>query len=290
MSPNDLSFPSSPSAMPARNLRFFNADIAHRWYMDGDPVRSAFFTALSATFPLGERFFIDSVREWRGVVDPSRHAEVDAFVVQEALHTREHLVYNDLIAAAGYDTSAMTDRTRDVLAPSRAGSALGRLGLTMALEHFTALFAHAVLTRPELLAGAPEDVRSLWRWHAMEEIEHKAVAFDVFVNVTASWPSYRRYGFRVWTLVEASRVLGAVVARNMGDLYAQDGLSQSRTWWKTLRFFFGWHGVVTRLLGGYAAWLRPGFHPWQIDDLELAQQVAAEIDASRDPTLAEDGV
>lgn len=272
-------FRPGTGAMPARNVRFFGSDLAHRWYMGGDPVRSAFFTALSGTFPLGERFFIDSVRQWRGAADPGLAAQVDAFIVQEALHTREHLVCNELIATAGYDAAQLTERTHRVLAPYRAAPRIRQLGLTIALEHFTALFAHAVLTRPELLSGAPSEVRSLWRWHAMEEIEHKAVAFDVFECATASWPRYRRYAFRVRALAEATGVLASVVARNMADLFAQDGLPQPATLLLALRYFFGWRGVVTRMAGGYLSWLRPGFHPWQHDDLALAQQVAREMPA-----------
>jgi hypothetical protein len=263
--------------MPARNLRFFDNDVQQRWYMGSDPVRSAFFSALSATFPLGERFLIDSVRPWQGALKPKLAAEVKAFIVQEALHTREHLVCNELIAATGYDADAMEQRTRDVLAPYVAAPILRQLGLTMALEHFTALFAHAVLSRPALLEGAPPEVRSLWRWHAMEEIEHKAVAFDVFLAVTAGWSRSRRYRFRARALVEATWVLTSVVARNMTDLFRQDGLPQVATWRRAIGYFFGWRGVLTRMVGGYLVWLRPGFHPWQHDDLALAQAVAGDL-------------
>ena len=268
---------SAQRAMPARNLRFFDKAMARRWYMGGDPVSSAFFSALSATFPLGERFFIDSVRPWQGLLGPKLAGEVTAFIVQEALHTREHLVCNELIAATGYDASGMEARTRAVLAPYRVTAAERQLGLTIALEHFTALFARAVLTRPELLDGAPAEVRALWRWHAMEEIEHKAVAFDVFDAISASWSRPRRYAFRMRALVEASWVLMSVVARNMTDLFRQDGLPQLATWARAIGYFFGWRGVLTRMIGGYMAWLRPGFHPWQHDDLALAQAVAQEL-------------
>jgi hypothetical protein len=268
---------SPPHAMPARNIRFFDDPIAQRWYMGRDPVRSAFFSALSATFPLGEQFFIDSVRPWQGALEAKLAGEVNAFIVQEALHTREHLVCNELIAATGYAAAAMEERTREVLAPYRKASSLRQLGLTIALEHFTALFAHAVLTRPELLEDAPAEVVALWRWHAMEEIEHKAVAFDVFMAVTSRWSRLRRYAFRTRALVEATWVLMSVVARNMTDLFAQDDLPQPATWKRAIGYFFGWRGVLTRMAGGYFAWLRPGFHPWQHDDLAIAQAVARDL-------------
>ncbi len=260
-----------------RNLSFFSAPVADRWYMGGDPVPSAFFSALSATFPLGEKFFIDSVRRFRNDVGLALAGEVDAFIVQEALHTREHLAFNRLVADVGYDTAAMTQRTREALAPFRLGPASRQLGLTMALEHFTALFAHEVLVNADRLRSAPADIRALWRWHAMEEIEHKAVAFDVFAVISASWTRRRRYAFRVRAMAQATRVLLSVVARNMDDLFAQDELPRWATWMRASRYLFGRRGVLTTMVPDYLRWFRPGFHPWQNNDAALARAVADEL-------------
>lgn len=263
--------------MPARDLRFCAAPVGPRWYMAGDPVSSIFLSALSATFPLGEKFFIDSVRRQRIAVDATLGAQIDAFVVQEAFHTREHLAFNRLVADTGYATQALTDRTRAVLRPFRARAPLRQLGLTMALEHFTALFAHEVLTRHSRLAAAPAPVRALWRWHAMEEIEHKAVAFDTFAAVTRHWPRAACYAFRARAMIEATRVIASAVAGNMDDLFAQDRLPRWRTWARALHYFFGRHGVLTSMARGYCAWFRPGFHPWDIDDRALVDAVARDL-------------
>jgi predicted metal-dependent hydrolase len=263
--------------MPARDLRFCENAVAERWYMGGDSVPSAFLSALSATFPLGEKFFIDSVRRFSGKVHGKLAEDLKAFVVQEAFHTREHLAFNKLVGDTGYSTTAMTQRTRDVLRPFRSKSALRQLGLTMALEHFTALFAHEVLTRKCRLASAPDYVRALWRWHAMEEIEHKAVAFDTFVAATIHWSSTRRYAFRCRVMVDATQVLLSVVARNMNDLFVQDRLPRLATWLTAIRYFFGVNGVLTSMAPAYLAWFRPGFQPWDIDDRALVDQVAQEL-------------
>ena len=270
----------SSGAMPARDIRFFTTAVGTRWYMGGDPVPSAFLSALSATFPLGEKFFIDSVRRFAGSVGTPLAREIDAFVVQEAFHTREHLAFNRLVADTGYATEGLTARTRAVLQPFRGKSALRQLGLTMALEHFTALFAHEVLTRHRRLAPAPAEVRALWRWHAMEEIEHKAVAFDTFMAATRTWSRAGRYAFRAVAMIEATWVLLSVVARNMDDLFEQDGLPRLATWARGLRYFFGWGGVLTSMLAPYLAWFRPGFRPWDIDDRALVRAVASELPPS----------
>ena len=54
----------------------------------------------------------------------------------------------------------------------------------MALEHFTAILAHELLADPRHLAGADRETADLWRWHACEEIEHKGVAYDTWLNAT----------------------------------------------------------------------------------------------------------
>ena len=52
--------------------------------------------------------------------------------------------------------------------------------MTAAYEHFTAVLATGMLTHPEWLAGTSAELALLWRWHAVEESEHKAVAFDLY--------------------------------------------------------------------------------------------------------------
>jgi predicted metal-dependent hydrolase len=264
--------------IPARDLRFCEKAVAQRWYMGSEPVPSAFLSALSATFPLGEKFFIDSVRRFSSKVQGKLAEDIRAFVVQEAFHTREHLAFNKLVGDTGYSTTAMTERTRGILRPFRSKSALCQLGLTMALEHFTALFAHEVLTQECRLASAPDHVCALWRWHAMEEIEHKAVAFDTFVAATRHWSSIRRYAFRCRVMMDATRVLVSVVARNMDDLFVQDRLPRLATWLNAIRYFFGVNGVLTSMAPAYLAWFRPGFQPWDIDDRALVYQVAEELE------------
>src|SRR4029079_15061731 len=58
---------------------------------------------------------------------------------------------------------------------------ISNLALTAALEHFTATLAELLLTDEDARAmfGEPA-ARDLFVWHALEESEHKAGAFDVY--------------------------------------------------------------------------------------------------------------
>jgi predicted metal-dependent hydrolase len=167
-----------------RDLRVDRNARNARWWHGGDPVATAYFNALSAAFPQGETFFIESVRRYRDSVHEPLREQIAAFVQQESMHTREHVVFNKLLHTAGYDTTAMDAQTRRRVDEARARPPIVKLALTVALEHFTAIMAHALLTEREPLPGASEDIVRLWQWHAIEEIEHKAVAYDTFVAVT----------------------------------------------------------------------------------------------------------
>src|SRR3954471_13024454 len=108
-SPADLTITSRP-------LKVDRGVKSSRWWHGNDPVATAFFNALSATFPQGEMFFIDSVRRYRDQAEPQLRDQIDRFIQQEAMHTREHVAFNRLIKDAGYDTAAMDAYTRTRMA------------------------------------------------------------------------------------------------------------------------------------------------------------------------------
>jgi predicted metal-dependent hydrolase len=140
-------------------------------------------------FPDGEDFFVRSVRHFRDqITDPELKRQVAGFIGQEAVHGREHRVFNDRLDELGYPTKRVERITKRGLAMrERALSAKSNLAATAALEHFTATLAELVLSSEETrdLFGH-EAVRDLFVWHALEESEHKAVAFDVYKAVGGS--------------------------------------------------------------------------------------------------------
>ncbi len=255
-----------------RNIAFFRDGGAARWWLNGDPVATAFYNALSATFPEGERFFMDSVRRFRGEASGELAEQIVAFTRQEAMHTREHLAFNRLAADHGYDVAAMEARTRARLQFARSRTPLQQLAATVALEHFTAILAHALLADPRHLQGAEPRVAALWRWHAIEEVEHKAVAFDAFRLASRRLPAFRRWHIRFWAMVVATVLLFRVVAGNMGDFLRQDGIGTRRALGASLRLLWIRPGLLRQIFLPYLSWFRPGFHPWDHDDRALLRQ------------------
>jgi len=165
------------------------AQLPKHFAADGDLIMSHLMASLSAVFPDGEDFFVRSVRSYRDrITDPDLKRQVTGFIGQESVHGREHRALNDRLAELGYPVKQGEAITRwglelreKVLPP------MSNLAATAALEHFTATLAELVLTNPEMRAtAAPGPVHDLFLWHALEESEHKAVAFDVYKAVGGS--------------------------------------------------------------------------------------------------------
>jgi uncharacterized protein len=259
-----------------RNISFGHVAQKRPW-LNNDPVASAFFNALSLTFPQGERFFMDSVRRYKAQLPPALAAQAQAFVTQEALHTREHVAFNRQVAEQGYDVDALEARTRSRLAIARSRPHHVQLAVTIALEHFTAILAHALLTNDRHLDGANNEAKALWRWHAIEEIEHKAVAFDTFRSVHEKTHPLIRWQIRCWTMILATMILCDVIGRNMADLLKQDGVTGWRAWSGAMRYLWFKPGVIPQISGLYLSYFKPGFHPWSHDDRALIQNVDRDL-------------
>jgi predicted metal-dependent hydrolase len=269
---------STPTSTPAdltitpRDLRLDRNARNARWWHGGDPVATAYFNALSASFPQGETFFIDAVRRYWDRTEGKLQQQIEAFIQQEAAHTREHVAFNRLIKAAGYDTSTMDAETRRRLDIARSRHPVVQLAITVALEHFTAIMAHSLLTEKDPLPGAPAEVLRLWQWHAIEEVEHKAVAFDTFLAVTREMSSFRRWALRSHVMLLISLEFWYSNFQRMADFFRQDGINTPRTWWRVCKHLWFKPGMMRKIFLPYLSFYRPGFHPWDHNDRPLIRE------------------
>ncbi len=255
-----------------RDLRLDRNASNPRWWHGGDPVATAFFNALSASFPQGETFFIEAVRRYRDRGDARLQEQIAAFIQQEAAHTREHVVFNKLIKNAGYDTATMDAETRRRLDIARSRHPVAQLAITVALEHFTAIMANCLLTDKDPLPGAPPEVLRLWQWHAIEEVEHKAVAYDTFLAVTLKMPALKRWALRCNVMLLISAQFWYSNFQRMADFFRQDGINTPRTWWRVFTYLWFKPGMMRTIFLPYLSFFRPGFHPWDHDDGALVRE------------------
>jgi len=266
---------TSASRMPegmtleVRNIEFdLNKQLSKDW-LDNDPFKTAFFNALSMSFPAGERFFIDSVRHFRDKVkDPKLKQEISRFIGQEAMHSREHKKYNQMLCEArGYSQRTMEGRTE---AAVRLGekklSREGQLAMTCGVEHLTAILADKIL-KGWILSNVEPKIRSLWEWHAAEELEHKSVAFDVYMDIGGNYKARKRT-LRIFTVNFLLDLLA-----NTTYMLRKD----KKLWkWSTLKsgfnFLFAKGGVLREMRSDYLMYFDPGFHPWDDDNRDLLER------------------
>lgn len=267
-----------------RRMDFDFHEVPRHW-ADNNPVLTHFFNALSLTFPDGERFFVDSVRALRDrVTDKKRQEEISGFIGQEAMHSLEHNTFNDMLAGQGYEAQADAGQQYAKERIAGAQKYLGKkqqLAATAALEHITAILANGLLRDPDFIASLDPSVRDLWIWHAIEETEHKAVAYDLLQDVNDD------YRLRVSLFLTTTTALGAYAAAYTYAFLKKDGLHRNpRVLGKGLWSLFGWKGYLTRLIPDYLDYLRPGFHPWDEDNSDLIREWKAVLDKNREDTAA----
>jgi len=141
--------------------------------------------------------------------------------------------------------------------------------VTIALEHFTAMFAHEFLAHPEHFVGADSEQAELWRWHAVEEIEHKGVAYDTWLHATREWRRTKRWKLKARVMLYVTR--NFVVDRTAGalELMRQDGVTGLKAWRILLWHLWIRPGMFRKIAGAWLKFFLPGFHPWNEDDRHL---------------------
>lgn len=272
--------PARP-AIVSRSFRGVQAGDFRRHWVRGDQFATAFFNALSAVFPHGETFMIRTMIPWVDQLPEPLKSEAKAFIEQEAGHSREHIGMNKGLIEAGYDIEPLERRIRGFARFFEPASDVVKLTTTMCTEHFTAIIAAEILENDHHLDGAPEDIRELWIWHAVEEVEHKAVAYDVWQYATREWSAPRRWLMR--SAFMAAITTSFLVNRTAGqlELLRQDGMARWPAIKGVFRSGFGKGGIGRNILRPWLAFFRPGFHPWDVDDRLLLAKGEADLAVSK---------
>ena len=244
-----------------------------RYWLDNNYLISHTMNALSVLFPEGEQFFVDSVRAFRDQInDPKLKAEVRGFIGQEAMHSLEHIAMNQHVRDQGMPVEEMEKDLKVILDLARKLPKRHQLAVTCALEHITAMMADMLLERDDVREDMHETMRPLWVWHAIEETEHKAVAYDVFQQVGGT------YAERAFYQLFATAALGVVATWFTGRMVMKDRKNFSvkgaaKGMWR----MWGKDGAFSSLIPAWAEYFKPDFHPWDKDNSELIGRFKAQI-------------
>ena len=234
--------------------------VRRHWCGD-DAFRSAFFNALSMSFPVGEQFFIDSVRNGLKVLPADQQAawkdEVQGFIGQEATHRRIHGLFNAHLEQHGL-VNAWERRARERLKLMDGLDPRHGLAITAANEHFTALFAEWLLGQADFFQGTEPRLKTLWLWHSAEEAEHKSTAFDLYQALGGS---------EAWRLKWMRRVtvifLTDTLRQTVNNLRRDGSLWQWSTWTSAARFLLGRRGMLRSNFKPWRDYFHADFHPSQ---------------------------
>jgi predicted metal-dependent hydrolase len=273
--------------VPREKLNFgLDGDIPKYW-CDGDPFKSRFWDALSLIFPPGEKFFMTCVRDYRDqITDPKLIADVQSFNRQEAQHTLVHRQDNERLRRQGIDVDSLNryvDQLLNVKYRKRHSRA-HTLSLTAALEHFTSIIAHSLFDKRDVMKDADPRVRAMYAWHAIEEVEHKGVAYDVLVD-------HAKVGYfrRVLGLLHASIMFPMTIHMVQRRLFIEDGFSawqrvkllMKGSWW-----LFKPGGMLQPMAKHYWTYYKPGYHPWQESEQHGYQEWLRAFNLTNDPVKA----
>ncbi|HRO78853.1 metal-dependent hydrolase [Acinetobacter towneri] len=279
------------ASFPVRRMNF-NFDAVPEYWMNGNAGLTHFMTALSALFPAGEKFFIDSVRAVRYHPMLKDNAdlqkEISAFIGQEAMHTHEHVGFNASAQKFGHDVDTLDCYTDTVIQTTRKFMAklakpigitqkMVDLTATTALEHFTATIASQLLTNSHIQELMTDDtMKTMWLWHAIEENEHKAVAYDVFEGVFGK-------GLKVYALRTSSLVISMLTLFFVQNYFLWRLLKQDKQLnLENLRMIYRYayspsKGIITGMGKEMLFYFKPNFHPNDFDTTTLLNTWKAKL-------------
>lgn len=243
-----------------RKFAFEDLESVPQYWFAGNPIITHMENAFSILIPPGERFFIRSVRNYEDrATDPEMQGLIRAFVQQEGQHSSAHHEFNNSLKAFGIDVE------RERAYAARVMTSLEKilpkkmcLGATAFLEHLTAVGAHMLFQEPLITESMPEEMERFWRWHAAEELEHKAVAFDLFRLAGGG------YVLRVLSAIAAICLLALPFNKVVRRMMKEDGTKVTPEMRAQAR-------AINRKLAGpqlrmIAQYFKPSFHPWDFDD------------------------
>lgn len=250
-------------------------DVETPFFYQGNPCISAMWVGLSASFPQGEAEFIKATRFFEPqITDSILLDDVKKFTQQEAHHSFQHRQINKLFEDKGYQIQKLESFFKKELDKRAANwSPEKRLAHTVVVEHVTAVMAHYALTQEEKMAPFPASIRALFQWHAIEEIEHKSVTFDVYQHCVGKRGLLMRQYYHFvffefpFTVFMSSRFLLKQLGRKVT-------WAERKELWC---YLFGEAGLVSSVKSLYWMFRKPGFHPWDHDDSALVDSWKTQL-------------
>lgn len=274
------------SNLKVRNVKFKFDEVPKHWILNS-PIATHFVNSMHIVFPEGEKFFVRSVRRFANrIKDEQLKKDVNAFCGQEGIHAREHERFWDVMQEQGlkpelfanflkvtafsgkFSLENMFRKGLNSVSPELGDKFT--LSVTTALEHYTAILANALFHEPIATNDniAPQ-MLELLHWHASEEIEHKAVCFDVLKEVDDS------YILRISGMAAATLMLWGYIFTGQAMFYVIDKeknlvMMPAEMYILAKTIIFG--EIGRGFAKHYFDYFKKDFHPDNIDDRYLIDE------------------
>jgi predicted metal-dependent hydrolase len=256
--------------IPPRQLDFELTDKMPRWIFGDNRTATTYLAVLSAFFPPGEEFFVRSVRHYASqITDPVLRAKVAGFTAQEVIHGREHDRLNEVLRERGFALQVPTRAIGAALAILELFPAGQQLACTAFMEHFTAVMAEETLLHEENGTGhIHADINELWLWHALEELEHKSVSYEVYEEAAGnSWVE------RLLAEPLVLATVGPALVLSWAWLLAAEGaLTRPADVAHGLKLMLGPGAILRTVFSKLPQFGRRRFHPAEHDTTELERR------------------
>jgi uncharacterized protein len=273
--------------IPREKLDFGLDGNIPRYWFGGDAFKSRYFDAMSTLFPEGERFFISCVRDFRDqVTDPQLTQDIKNFIRQEGQHGIVHTQYNERLKSQGIDVDRIENLLKTLFfkIARKVSPKAQTLAETAATEHLTAIMSEFIFTNVEVMQQADPRVRAMYAWHAIEEVEHKGVAYDVMIDYAKV-----SYFTRIAAMLHATIIFPYVILKFQNAMLKADGFSlwqRAKLNVKGIYWLLKPSGFVGPLYKPYFPYYKPGYHPWQEADQPGYNEWVAAFNLRRDPVEA----
>lgn len=266
---------SPENIKPHRIAVKFDESLPKHWF-GGSAFLSHMLNTWTAIFPDAERYFVRwSKKALANVSDPKIRKDIQGFIGQETMHATQHERLWELLRSQGYNLDPVIFFVEKVAFDWLEKALPDKINyaLVAGLEHFTAMFGETYFENPELVEQMHPEMRRLFEWHAAEEIEHKAVAYDQLLAIDDS------YALR--TGVMNAAVVGFYLVTLLNTLYfmAQDkSLFNPKEWLTMYDVFFGKYDLARKTFLKFLEYYKPDFHPWDNQNYHLAQPTLASYE------------
>lgn len=255
---------STPFELQVRkDTRFDFSTVDSAIHTEDNLYISHFFNALSLVAPLTEGLLIRAIRKAQPkLAHPALENDAQAFIGQEAIHTREHRAFNRRLQELGFDVSTTLERMeQDIRATEATKTLQEHLAIVVTGEHAIYSLTRALLISSHQECQQQEAVKALFIWHALEEMEHQSVCDDIYKHLYGKGAEHTLLFYR--TLASTGNLLGRMVVTLMRDL-----LEQSRSPRKgELREFIRWllrtPGMGTIAMKEIIGFFSPSFSHWK---------------------------